>query len=244
MDTETGTLFGIGVGPGDPELITLKSVRILSSVDVVFAAASTKNSYSLAVSVAKSYIPKTTSIKKLAFPMSKDKRETEDAWRENTLLILKELQQGKDVAFVTLGDPMTYSTFAYILRHVQAIAPHVRVITIPGITSYLASAACLNTPLVEGDEALLILSGVKGGERLRQVSGHPENVVFLKAYRNIKDIIAAIKEADMLNNSAGLINCGLPDEEIVKDIRELEQRSPDYWTLVIAKRSKDNGRET
>jgi precorrin-2/cobalt-factor-2 C20-methyltransferase len=244
MNTKTGALFGIGVGPGDPELITLKSVRILNNVDVVFAAASTKNSYSLAVSVAKPHIPEATSVKKLAFPMSKDKKVTEQAWQENTRVILKELEQGKDVAFITLGDPMTYSTFGYILRHIQAMAPHVDVKTIPGITSYLASAACLNTPLVEGDEALLILSGVKGGERLRQVSGHPENVVFLKAYRNIKDIIAAIKEADMLDNSAGLINCGLPDEEIVKDIQELEDRSPDYWTLLIAKQTKNHGTET
>ncbi|WP_207683540.1 precorrin-2 C(20)-methyltransferase [Desulfonema magnum] len=240
MNEKNGTLYGIGVGPGDPELITLKSVKILNHVDVIFAAASKKNDYSLAVSIAKSHIPEKTSVKMLSFLMAKDKEETQKVWRDHARTILTELEQGKNAAFVTLGDPLTYSTFAYILRHIQALAPHISVETIPGVTSYQAAAACLNTPLVEGEESLMVVSGVGGGDRLREVSGKPENVVFLKAYRNVEDINAALDETGLFKSCVGVTNCGQENQEIIKDIREFDIKKPNYWTLIIAKQKKEN----
>ena len=145
MKKKKGILYGLGVGPGDPELITLRAARVLNSVDIVFAAASTKNSYSLAISIAKPHIPDLTPIRMLRFPMTRDKKETQKAWKDHALTIIKELKQGYNVAFITLGDPMTYSTYGYILKTIQTLAPHQPVISIPGITSYQASAACLNT---------------------------------------------------------------------------------------------------
>ncbi len=240
MNLKSGTLYGIGVGPGDPELITLKSVKILNHVDVVFAAASTKNDYSLAVNIAKTHIPEKTSVKMLSFPMTRDKEETQKSWKDHALTIIKELEQGRNAAFVTLGDPLTYSTFAYILRHIKALAPQISVETIPGITSYQAAAACLNTPLAEGEESLMVVSGVGGGDRLREVSGKPENVVFLKAYRNVEDINAALDETGLFKNCAGVTNCGREGQEIIKDIKEFNTKKPDYWTLIIAKQKKEN----
>ncbi|MBW1759615.1 MAG: precorrin-2 C(20)-methyltransferase [Deltaproteobacteria bacterium] len=236
MNNQAGTLYGIGVGPGDPDLITLKSVKILNRVDVVFAAASAKNKHSLAVSIAKPHLPEKTPVIMLPFLMSKDEDETQAAWQNNARTIIKELEQGKDVAFLTLGDSMTYSTYGYILAHIKRLAPHISVQSIPGITSYQAAAARLNTPLVEGEESFLLLSGVKGGDHLRQLSGKPDSVVFLKAYRNVKDITSALDEADMIENSVGVTKCGQPNEEIVRDIRVLNDRKPDYWTLIMAKK--------
>jgi precorrin-2/cobalt-factor-2 C20-methyltransferase len=238
MNKKIGTLYGIGVGPGDPDLITLKSTKILSMVHVVFAAASTKNSHILAVNIAKPHIPETTSIRMLSFPMTKDEKETRKAWAENARIIINELVQGKDVAFLTVGDSMTYSTYGYILKHIKASAPYIKIESIPGITSYQAAAARLNTPLVEGEESLLITSGVKGGDRLRQFSCKPENVVFLKAYRNVKDIITAVDETDSFQDCVGISKCGLPGEEIVTDLKEFANRPPNYWTLIIAKQKK------
>lgn len=238
MNNQAGTLYGIGVGPGDPDLITLKSVKILNRVDVVFAAASAKNKHSLAVSIAKPHLPEKTPVIMLPFLMSKDEDETQAAWQNNARTIIKELEQGKDVAFLTLGDSMTYSTYGYILAHIKRLAPHISVQSIPGITSYQAAAARLNTPLVEGEESFLLLSGVKGGDHLRQLSGKPDSVVFLKAYRNVKDITSALDEADMIENSVGVTKCGQPDEEIVTDIIELNDRKPDYWTLIMAKKKR------
>jgi precorrin-2/cobalt-factor-2 C20-methyltransferase len=238
MKTKIGTLYGIGVGPGDPELITLKATKILSRVHVVFTAASTKNNHSLAVNIAKSHIPETTSIRVLSFPMTKDKKETRESWVKNARLIINQLEQSKDVAFLTVGDSMTYSTYGYILKHIKASAPHVPIKSIPGITSYQAAAARLNTPLVEGEESLLVTSGVKGGDRLRQFSYKPETVVFLKAYRNVEDIIAAVDETDLFQDCVGISKCGLPGEEIVTDPKEFADKPPNYWTLIIAKQKK------
>ena len=241
MNKTTGTLYGIGVGPGDPDLITIKAAKILNRVDIVFAAASTKNNHSLAVSIASEHIPDSATVRLLRFPMTRDKNETRKAWKAHALTIIAELEKGRNVAFLTLGDSMTYSTYGYILRYVQTLAPHLEAQTVPGITSYQAAAARLNTPLVEGEESLMVVSGVEGGNRLRELSGKPENVVFLKAYRNVSDIKAAIDETGKYTKSVGVKSCGQRDEEIIDDINELSQRKPDYWTLIISKQASQNG---
>lgn len=241
MNRKTGTLYGIGVGPGDPELMTLKAARILKDVDIVFTASSAKNTYSMAVNTARQHIPETTPVVTLPFPMTKDKAKTQTAWEHNAGKIIEHLEQGENAAFLTLGDPMTYSTYGYVLKNIRTLAPHVSVETIPGITAYQAAAARINTPLVEGEESLLIVSGVRGGGRLRTDSGNAENVVFMKAYRNVEDIVSALEETDRLESSTGIANCCLPEEDIIQDVRELRQRAPGYWTLIIAKQKKDDG---
>jgi len=207
---------------------------------LVFAAASAKNSYSLAVSIARPHIPEKTLVKMLSFPMTRNKKETERAWEDNARTIIKELELGKDAAFLSLGDCMTYSTYGYILKHIRKSASHVKVKTIPGITSYQAAASCLNMPLVEGEETLMVISGAKGGDRLRQLSIKPECVVFLKAYRNVEDITSALNESGLYNYSVGVLKCGLPEEEIVRDIKGFSKRQPNYWTLIIAKQKKND----
>lgn len=236
----TGTLFGIGVGPGDPELIPVKAVRILGSVDRVFTAASTKNDYSRAVEIARSYIPEHTVIETLGFPMCKERERMEEAWRHNAARIAEAVESGLSAAFLTLGDPLTYSTYGYILRHLQAGWPDIKVVTIPGITSYQAAAASTNQPLVEGEESLLIMSGVHGGERFARMGQKPDNVVFLKAYRNVDGICHALESADMCGDTVAVVNCSRADEKIIKNLESLREQQPNYWTLIIA-RNKRNG---
>jgi precorrin-2/cobalt-factor-2 C20-methyltransferase len=244
MQNQTGILYGIGVGPGDPELLTLKAVRVLSMVDVVFTAASSKNAYSLAVNIARPHIPAATPVRHLAFPMTRDRRQTRAAWKANAREIGAVLETGQSAAFLTLGDPMTFSTFGYILKWIRRLFPAAAVETVPGITSYQASAAALNRPLVEGEQSLLILSGANGGRRLMERPVAPDTVVFMKAYRNINDICQVLEKADMLTHSAGVVACGLPDQEIVHDIQTLQTRAPNYWTLIIAKKSTDDDPQT
>jgi precorrin-2/cobalt-factor-2 C20-methyltransferase len=229
MDTKTGTLYGIGVGPGDPDLVTVKAAKILNRVDIVYAAASTRNHHSLAKDIARPHVPVATPIKMLKFP------------KMHARTIIDQLETGKDVAFLTLGDAMTYSTYGYIVRHISAMAPHLKIETIPGISSYQAAAARLNTPLVEGEESLMVVSGAKGGNRLRALAGKPENVVFLKAYRNVKDIADALTENGCYQQCIGIKNCGHENEEIIPNIEELKKQAPNYWTLIIAKKKKEDG---
>jgi precorrin-2/cobalt-factor-2 C20-methyltransferase len=236
-----GTLYGIGVGPGDPDLIPLKAVKILKHVAVIFAASSTKNVHSQAVNIARPHIPETSQVHLLSFPMTKDRAEKEASWQPHAKAIIAELEKGHDVAFLTLGDSMTYATYGYILKYVLVLAPDAPVVTVPGITAYQAAAARVNRPLVEGEESLLILSGVEGGQRLRDFSKTVDNVVFMKAYRNTGDICDVLEERHMLDHSVAVANCGLADEAVIEDLTTLEKRRLGYWTLILAKKSTVHG---
>ena len=237
MTTQPGTLYGIGVGPGDPDLLTLKAVNLLQQVDIVFTAASTKNDYSLAVNIARAHIPARTAIRALAFPMTKDRAETRRAWEANAQTIAEATAGGRQAAFLTLGDPLTFSTFGYILKYMRRLFPDHPVVTVPGITSYQASAAALNIPLVEGEQSLLVLSGANGGSRLDRQIVQPDTVVFMKAYRNVPGICTALENTGMLDHSAGVVRCSQPEQEIVDDVKALASRAPNYWTLIIARKT-------
>jgi precorrin-2/cobalt-factor-2 C20-methyltransferase len=241
MNKKIGKLYGIGVGPGDPDLLTLKAVKVLQQVSVVFTASSSKNDYSLALEIARAHIPADARVHPLAFPMTRDLAAKQAAWAANADIVGAYLRQGHDAAFLTLGDSLTFSTFGYLLRQFRERYPDVAVETIPGITSYQASAAALNMPLVEGEESLLVLSGAEGGNRLREQVFKPDNVVFMKAYRNVPSICAALDEAGMLHQAAGVVSCSLPGEELIRDVTTLLDREPNYWTLIIAKKAASNG---
>lgn len=234
----SGTLYGIGVGPGDPDLITVKAVKLLGEVGAIFTASSSANDFSLALNIASPHLPRDIKVHHLAFPMTKDKAITGKAWRENADIIAGEVSKGKDVAFLTLGDPLTYSTFGYILQKMEEFHPEIAVESIPGITSYQAAAARINRPLVEAEESLLLTSGAFGGANVRKFGDSVENVVLLKAYKNVPDIIDALDGADMLGDSTAVSKCGRENESITRDLRLLAEREPDYWTLVIAKKGK------
>lgn len=231
---QSGKLYGIGVGPGDPELLTLKAVRIINEADVVFTAASAKRDYSLALEIARPHLSASVITKFLSFTMTQDKEATEAAWDGNAEEIAKVLRDGKNAAFLTLGDPMTYSTFGYILKSLKKIMPEAQIETIPGITSFHAAAARLNRTLVEAEESLLITSGAYGGDQLLKVGESIENVVMMKAYKNVKQNNAALKKTGFYENSIAISKCGREGEKIIRNLDELENRPPDYWTLVLA----------
>lgn len=111
--------------------------------------------------------------------------------------------------------------------------PEADIETIPGITSFHAASARLNRILVEGEESLLVTSGAYGGDQIRNINGI-ENIAIVKAYKNIQDINKALKETGLDNKSVAVSKCGRKNELIIKNLDELEKRSPDYWTLILA----------
>lgn len=231
---EYGKLSGIGVGPGDPELLTIKAVRVINEADVVFTASSAKREYSLALEIARPHLSRDAVIRSLAFTMTSDRAATEAAWDANAAEIASVLKEGKKAAFLTLGDPTTYSTFGYILNSLKKLLPDADIETIPGITSFHAAAARLNRTLVEGEESLLITSGAYGGEQLKKIGAHVEKLVLMKAYKNISLNNMALKKTGFFGNSVAISKCGRDGEEIIENIAELEDREPDYWTLILA----------
>lgn len=235
MTPELGTLYGIGVGPGDPDLITVKALKVLKSVSRIFAACSTKNDYSLAHSIVSQHLSDAR-VENMAFPMTSDRSLLEESWQNNARRVLAVLEKGEDVAFITLGDPLTYSTFTYLLRSLNGMSPRTRTVIIPGITSYHAAAALAATPLTEGEESCHLISGAKGGAKLRKIIETSENVVMLKTYRHFDDIYETLEELDLLDRALCLSRCGLDGETVVHDIRSLKGKKLPYLSLIIIKK--------
>ena len=228
-------LYAVGVGPGDPDLITLKAVKALNSAAVVFAAASTKNDYSLALSIAAPHMRPDTPVEHLGFPMTKDAAVLEAAWQANAAAVLKALDDGREAAFITLGDPMTYSTFQYLWRTMRAMNPDVRVEIIPGVSSVQASAAAAGIGLVESRENLAILSGVDDTGRLRKALEACDSAVILKAYRSYPKLLELLRSMGLAEKSVLVSRCGLEGQAIQHGLTDCDGHPP-YFSLILVKK--------
>ncbi len=240
MDTETkGTLYGLGVGPGDPKLLTLRALEVLQRVDVVFAAGSTKNSYSRALNVVQSHLNGHHQVRHLGFPMTSDQGELERAWEDNARQVLAVLDTGEDAAFVTIGDPLTYSTYGYLLRTVRRLAPDTKVETVPGVTAYHAAAAKLNMPLVESTESLVVVSGVSDPEDIPRLASFGDNLVIMKTYRNYDKILDALDKLPVPRKSFCVQSISLPEERVTEDAGRLRGEKMPYLSLVVVKGKRE-----
>ncbi|MCB2190059.1 MAG: precorrin-2 C(20)-methyltransferase [Deltaproteobacteria bacterium] len=233
-----GTLYGIGVGPGDPELVTIKAAKVLSRVEVVFAASSPKNGYSLALNTVAELIPAGTQVVKLAFPMTSKAATLKKAWHDNAHAVRRVLEKGSDAAFLTIGDPLTYSTYGYLLETLRGLGCGAPVVTIPGVTAYHAAAARLNIPLVESNQSLVVVSGVGDPQSIRRLSEFSENIVIMKAYRRFDDIIDTVEHLPYASTVSAVSQIGLPDEQVVHDATVLKGQEMPYLTLCVVKRQR------
>ncbi|MUM76222.1 precorrin-2 C(20)-methyltransferase [Pseudodesulfovibrio sp. F-1] len=234
--TRKGTLYGIGVGPGDPELLTLKAVSALGRVDVVFAASSTKNDYSTAYGIARPHLKEGVRVEHLGFPMTKDEAELDAAWAVNARAVSQVLNQGMDAAFLTLGDPLTYSTYGYLQRTLLKIDPTIRLEAIPGITSFHAAAARIGLVLCESKESLLVTSGVSDQTNLEAQLDVADNAVILKTYKNFEQIRATLERLRLSDKTVLVSRLGMDGESILMDIRDAPA-TPHYFSLALVKKN-------
>jgi len=233
--TRYGTLYGIGVGPGDPELITLKAVNRLKRVDVVFAAASTKNEASLAQAIAAPHLRPGVEVIRLDFPMTRDEAVLASAWRANADRVAGLLAQGKDAAFLTLGDPLTYSTFGYLLRTLNGLLTEIPVQVIPGVTSYQAAAAHTGRVLAESGESLAVVSGVASEEELTRILSAADSAVILKAYKNLPAIRRVLAKLGLAGSAVFVTRLGHEGEEVITNLDNVPDK-PSYFSLVLVRR--------
>ncbi|MDI6605718.1 MAG: precorrin-2 C(20)-methyltransferase, partial [Candidatus Omnitrophota bacterium] len=140
-----GVLYGLGIGPGDPELLTVKAGKILKMADIIFAPRASGASESLAFDIIRGYVG-TRKVRKIVFPMTRNKKKLRQHWSANAGMVYKELLRGNNVAFVTIGDPFLYSTYNYLLKHIRMIDASVTVNTVPGISVVNAIASVCNVP--------------------------------------------------------------------------------------------------
>lgn len=235
MTSRQGVLYGLGVGPGDPELLTLKAVHILGRVERIFASSSSKNGFSLAESIVRPHLRPGAEVERLKFPMTKDAERLEAAWTANAEAVLARLDLGEDVALLTLGDPLLYSTFGYVLRTIQRLRPEQPVEIVPGVTSFQQAAAATKTILVEAGQTLHVLPGTMPDADLRQRLRSAENCVVLKAYRNFPEIRATLRDLDLERNALFVSRLGLDGEVICRDL-ETAPEHPHYLSLLLIKK--------
>ncbi|SNS45923.1 precorrin-2 C20-methyltransferase /cobalt-factor II C20-methyltransferase [Anaerovirgula multivorans] len=229
-----GKLYGIGVGPGDPELLTLKAAKILGEADVIICPKGKKEEESIALKIAKVHITSSAEIKALVFPMVYCQETLESHWKENIRIIEDALNKGKKVAFLTLGDALLYSTYIYILKALKE--KNYDIETIPGITSFSATASKVNLPLTEGDETLTILPLIKEEEKVERVLNNADNLVVLKVSHDPKGLAEKLKKNGLEKNFVMISKCGHDDEFITSDIKDLEEEKVPYLSTVIIKK--------
>lgn len=232
-----GKLYGVGVGPGDPELLTLKAVRVLKQVDYICVPQTGKDKESLALSIISKEIDCVGRIIKLYFPMTYKEDDLNQAWDKAAIKISKELKKGKDLAFITIGDPLLYSTYIYILNSLNKLIVNLRVETVPGITSINACTASCNLPLAENDENIAILS--KAAEnQLEDIFNIFDNVVVMKLSRNYQQVYELLKRMELKENAVIISRCGLEREIHIKDLDSLKVDEIEYLSLLVSKFSQ------
>jgi precorrin-2/cobalt-factor-2 C20-methyltransferase len=241
-----GKFIGIGVGPGDPELLTVKAVKALKTVDVVSVPKAHADAPSMALGMVKQILEeraKPPEVLELVFPMIKDEVEVERLWAENAGVIAEKVESCKTVAFITLGDPMFYSTFIYLFQSMQQEYPHVKLEVIPGVTALTACAAGAQIPLAEKEEVVAIIPSDLDSKLIEETAKHADNLVFMKCAHRFKDLVPILEKSSFTKNStiALVRRCTMPEEQIIVgklgDVQNWDIPD-DYFSMAIVKRSE------
>lgn len=251
---QTGTFYGIGVGPGDPELITLKAVRLIRECDRIVLPVSKRTltepvlrpaemmecepeyleylagctAYQIAVQAVPELREKRILV--LPMPMIKDKVKLKEIHNSSVRAVTELLAEGEKLVFLTLGDPTVYSTCMYIEQMVESSGYPVE--TVPGIPSFCAAAAKLNRPLGEQEEQIHILpASYEIGESLKL----PGTKILMKAGRKMGKVKELLEES---GQEVTLIeNCGMQDERIFRSVEEIPQDAG-YYSLLVVKENE------
>ena len=232
-----GILYGVGVGPGAPDLLTLRAVRVLGEVDVILAAASPRNDFSAALDTARPHLRTDVRVQRLEFPMTRDKAVLHEAWRVAAQTTRDVLESGQSAAFLTIGDPLVYSTFGYLMRTLGECAPHLKVEVVPGITSFQAAAARTRTVLCENGETLRIIPGINSRQSLEDSLNESDTAVILKAYRNLPAIAEALDATSRLESCLLASHVEQPAENVRQGLGGLEG-TPPYMSLILSRKPK------
>ena len=227
-----GTFYGIGVGPGDPELLTVKAINALKNIDVLIAPKTEKKSDSVALSIAQPHLKPSVEIIFRTFPMVKDFAAETEVFESHE--ILKLLRGGRNVGFATIGDPMFYSTYIYIFR---LLKPHaVPIVTIPGVPAFLAIASQIGQPLAYGNDILAIVPATADLDAVKNSLAQADAAVLMKVYKNFPEIVDALTEGDLLDDAVLVSRAGLDDEKIITDVAPHKSERLNYLSTIITRR--------
>ena len=203
--------FAIGVGPGDPELLTIKAVNILRDINLLIVPVSAEGKRSIALETVSAYLPKNTIIKEILFPMVKNTDVYEKTGEMVARIVENVISEGGNCAYITIGDPMIYSTFGYIKK---ALNKNIETVIIPGIPSFCSAAAASGLMLAEKDQIISIVPMTARDDRIDNAVSASDTAVYMKVYNNLHKIkqLTSRKEYTLISN------CGLRDEKVTDNV--------------------------
>jgi len=237
---EQGRLYGIGVGPGDPGLLTLKAVRIIHEAPVIFVPKGDTGEKSQALGIISPFLRDGQELREITLPMTREPQALRQAWEQAAGEVIAILEEGRDAAFVTLGDSTLYSTYYYLYEALRNRRPDLEVETVPGVSSFSAGAAMLNRALAVSQESLAIVPASRGLDFIRQVLATFDCVVLLKVAPVLGEVIDLLEELGRLEEAAYVCRCGMPGQFLKENLAGPGELPGDYFSLILV-RGKGKG---
>lgn len=227
-------LVGVGVGPGDPELLTLRAVRVIREADVVFAPTRRPGGRSMALEIMRAHLDERRQrVVVVPFPEGRYPQP----WDGVARLILDELGAARRGVFLTEGDPMLFGSFGHVAAAIRSIEPSTEIEIVPGVSSVTAAAAAAGVALTDYEDKLAIVPATADQGEIERTLGAFECVVILKVGRVLGALFGLLDRLGVLDQAVYVRRCGWPDQQIVHDVRLLVAAPPtDYFALLIVRR--------
>lgn len=237
-------LICVGCGPGDPDLLTVKAVKAIQNADVIMCPTSREGKESIAYSIISSLVDKSKKpdVLNLVFPMVKDRETLENTWETNARIIADKVKDGKNVVYLTVGDPSLYSTWIYLQRELKSKYPEIKITVIPGIVSMFAFASKVGISIAEGDETVAVIPACYDLSRVKETAKNCDTMIFLKDGRYFDQVIILLREAGFPDSSLFAIAQDVgTNEEIVKKLTlgevTKDTLTSKYFSIMVVKRA-------
>ena len=238
-----GTFFVVGVGPGDPQLMTLKAVNTLKDCDTWFVPSAFENGGSMALEIVEGSVDSSgKNILSHHFPMKQVQRgkapdaEVKSAWNEAAKTIMEILDRGQDVVFPTLGDPAIYSTGLYVCETLEEYGAPFKLKIIPGVSAIGATSAASEMPLCLGDERLVVIPATFEDDKIREVLQNCDAAVFMKVFKVMDKLVPLLEELGLVDKAVLVERCSLEDQRVWKDIRETVGKELHYFSTMVVRK--------
>ncbi|HZV05293.1 MAG TPA: precorrin-3B C(17)-methyltransferase [Gemmataceae bacterium] len=231
-----GTFWGVGVGPGDPELVTLKAARALAEVDWIFCPAESTQGAGFAARIVAPLGLPAAKFRPVPLNMSRQRDTALEAYRSAAKEIVAELRQGRSAAWIAEGDPLFYSTFPYIAEQVRLLCAETRIEVVPGVSAVQAAAARVGLPLARLDEAMAVLPAAYGLERLPKLLDSCATVALLKVHSVFDSLLDRLDELPKDLQTVYLEKVGTSEERTTTDLHSLRGQKLPYFSLVLLRR--------
>jgi precorrin-2/cobalt-factor-2 C20-methyltransferase len=249
-----GVFYGVGVGPGASDLITLRALRIIEEADVLAIPRPSDFGRSVAWGIVRPHVESSSLEHKraeqgrnpqerlfLTFPMSKDPEVLVPAWSLASKAICERLGEGKSVAFLTQGDPYIYSTFVYLEERIKEALPGVCVQVVPGVTSLSAVPIAAGIPLADGQERVAVIPATYGLDELRTVLRSFDAILIMKVSSMISQVVELLKEEGLADCATYVERASSQEERVVRNIREMTQDRCVYFSMVFVHKKNRSG---